>query len=256
MAVVLITGGTGMIGSRVVELWDLDHEPVLVGGRPSHDLLEPNRLAADIDRLRPQVVLHLAWSSGSAAGYRQAPENDRWSDVSLEAARACARLGTRFVGLGTVLDDREPHDPYTRAKHRLRTALETFDETLPWTWLRPFYVFDPAGRRPGVLAAARDAADRGASAGLHAPMARHDFVHVDDVARAVHATIAADLRGTTDIGSGRTHTVAELVQAVGLPWHAADEHDAVHHDERVAQTSVLRTAGWTPRETERFFGDD
>ncbi len=255
MAVVLITGGTGLIGRRVVDLWDLEQEPVLIG-RPAHDLLEPTRLASEIERVGPDVVLHLAWCSSSVPDYRNSPLNDRWAEVTLEASRGCDRVGSRFVVAGSVLDDRPPTDPYTRAKHRLRNALEESASQVLLTWLRPFYVFDPTGRRPGVLAAARDASERGTSVGLRAPDARHDFVHVDDVARAIHTLIAADLRGSVDIGSGSTHSVAELVEAVGLRWHDVDEHDDVEHDERVARTSSLHAAGWTPRETERFFGDD
>lgn len=245
-----------MIGRRVVELWNLDLEPVAFGGRPTQDLLAPGTLADEIHRVRPEVVLHLAWSSGSDPAYRHSPDNDRWVSVSLEAADACVRTGSHLLAIGTVLDDRGPLDAYAEAKQRLRTALEGFDDSLNLTWLRPFYVFDPAGGRPGVLAAAREAAEGGRSTGLRAPHARHDFVHVDDVARAVTTAISAGLRGPVDIGSGRTHTVAQLVQGVGSPWHDEGKDDPRDHDERVAQTSLLRAAGWEPRETERFFADD
>ena len=60
---------------------------------------------------------------------------------------------------------------------------------------------------------ATSARERGETLHLRSPHQAHDFVHASDVGRAIVAAVAHDLMGEVQIGSGRLHTVAELVTA-------------------------------------------
>lgn len=252
MATVLMTGGTGLIGGWVRRLWT-DSSHTLVEPAAGTDLLAPDTFTATVEQFAPDVVLHLAWSAGSRAGYRGAPDNSRWTEASAEVAALCARAGIRFVATGTVVEDREPGDAYSASKYELRTRLAPSIDSGAVTWLRPYYVFDPNAGRPVVLGAARQAAAEGRPVELRNPNARHDFVHAADVGAAVVHAIGDDMRGVVDIGAGTLHSVAELIAAGGWAWRPAKEPDDSLHDSRIADTAPLLATGWSPSHTDRYF---
>jgi nucleoside-diphosphate-sugar epimerase len=148
-------------------------------------------------------------------------------------------------------------DAYATAKQALRRSLAPLIEAGSVTWVRPFYVFDPETRRPAVLAELLAARDEGRPARLREPNARHDFVHVHDVATGMAQVVQQDLQGAVDLGSGRLRTVAQFASATGCDWvqEGAAAEDVVHAN-RAADISTLRAAGWAPTKTMRFFGDE
>lgn len=255
-----MSGATGLIGSSVLEAWSATDTELVTVGRSEVDILDPGALATFVKRMAPDSVLHLAWSAGGTAGYREAPENDQWVTISREVATVCLDSGIRFIGTGTVLDDAEDRedgsDRYARSKRTLRAELGDALAAGRVTWLRPFYVFDPQRHRPGVLRAARDASTTDQPVRLLSPDSAHDFVHVSDVARAIEAVVTHEVKGVVDIGSGTTHRVADLVTRAGYAWVPADSTEDPEHDDRTAHLEPLVTTGWAPTHTERFFGDE
>jgi len=230
---------------------------VTVVDHAAADLLVPGRFAELVKAERPGAVLHLAWTASGTPGYRNHPDNERWRQVSVEAARACDSVGSRFIGVGTVVDDVPGDDAYSRAKFQLRAELAEAIGAKRVTWLRPFYVFDPDRPSPAVVRAAMEARDRGVAVDLATPDARHDFVHAADVGAAIITLLTGTPGGVIDIGSGKLHTVAELVEACGAAWtRGAGTPPSEASSNAVADRAVLHAAGWSPVHTERFFGDD
>lgn len=253
-----MTGASGFIGSRVTKMWLATDMELVAVGRSDLDPLLPGALADYVARQSPDVFLHLAWTAGGTPGYRESGDNQKWAAVSHEVAIRCVMGGIRFVGTGTVLDDPdqpiEETDPYTDSKRALRASLSREIASGNLTWLRPFYVFDPLGDRPGVLRAARRAAEEHRAAPLASAEALHDFVHVTDVVRGIISAIGNSLTGVVDIGSGTLHRVADLVSRAGYDWEESGREPGRLQVDRVADIAPLRETGWAPSETERFFG--
>lgn len=236
MATALITGATGLIGRAVLAAWDVvGLDPVAVG-RGDADLLVPGAPTALITRMRPAVVVHLAWCASGTPGYRSSTDNAAWVTATLELGDACRAAGAHLVATGTVLDD-DHSDAYTSAKSQLRRAIGP-----EVTWVRPHYVFSPEGRSPRLVADVLD------GAGVANPAAAHDFVHVDDVGRAVVEIVRHRLTGPVDIGSGELRTVARLARALG-----ADLPDETAGSGTVADVEPLRRLGWAPTATTELF---
>ncbi len=261
MAGVLITGATGLIGSWALRQWNRTPTPLPLG-RADGDLLRPGTSTALLAHHRPDAVVHLAWCASSTPGYRDSSDNLRWLEATLELREACRAQDVRLWVTGTVVDDaQEPADAYTAAKVSLREHLDDDIRTRSVGWLRPTYVFDAESRSPAVVAHALAAAEREGVVSLQTPDVGHDFVHAGDVGRAVEVAVAHDLRGLVPIGSGRTHRVSELVEALGLRWQASDPrhlapgHRGPHRDSPADVTRLLQT-GWTPTRTEEFFAHD
>jgi len=253
----LITGGSGLIGSWLVHHWQAtDLEPVVV--RSSTDLLSAGAADALLKRVRPDVLIHLAWISNSTRGYRDSPLNAEWLRLSTELLAGCSGAGIRMFAAGSVVDtERTPRDAYTSAKAGTRAAFEADIARGTVTWLRPFYVFDPERGRPELMRAAIDGALHGHTVELRTPNACHDFVHASDVGRAIAMIVEAHVTGIVDIGSGTQRSVAQLVACAGAAWSTTPDvsaHEPSHADD-VADISRLMGLGWRPVVTEEYFSD-
>lgn len=251
----LITGATGLVGSWVRRAWTADDGPVVTVDHRADDLLRPGAPAQIVRRVRPARVVHLAWTASGTPGYRTSTDHAAWVAATLELVAAADDMGARIWATGTVVDaDPEATDPYSAAKRELRAALSDSVDARRLGWLRPFYVFDPDARRPALVADTVAARESGVPVVLRTPHATHDFVHAADVGSAVVTAVRHDLLGVIEIGSGTTHSIAEVVAALGAAWEGGEPAESgVTHHAQVADSQVLRAAGWRPRSTEEFF---
>ena len=73
-----------------------------------------------------------------------------------------------------------------------------------------------------------------------------DFIHVDDLVRAIDTLIKSNLTGITDIGSGVTNNLVELVDYFGIDCERAvgEENERL---ENLADNTLLNKIGWSPK---------
>jgi nucleoside-diphosphate-sugar epimerase len=253
--VCLITGATGLVGRHVLQQWTIDGLQPIGVDRNEVDLLVPGAAADLVGRVRPAVVLHLAWSASGTDGYRTHPDNDAWVRATLELATACHENGAWLVATGSAIDaEPAPGDAYSRSKSRLRAELQPAVDAGECTWLRPYYIVDPVLRRPALVAETLDARDKARSVALATPDASHDFVHAADVGTAIVRVVDNGLRGEVPIGSGYLRRVADLVTALGATWiPAARSTEVAAHHGAVADIQQLRDHGWSPTFTKQLF---
>lgn len=238
MSRVVVTGGTGFIGTAAVAaLRARGHEVHLLARSPQPvaecvvhgcDLLadDPARLLAE---LRPSHLLHLAWYA-EPGKFWHAPENLDWVAASLRLARGFAAAGGRrltVAGSGTEYDWRFPRlderrtppgarHLYGRAKAALFDLLSAAAPGLGLSlaWGRVFFLYGPgehAGRLvsdviDGVRAGRRVATSDGAQA--------RDFLHVEDVAGALAALLDSPVEGPVNIASGTATPLRALIERV------------------------------------------
>jgi nucleoside-diphosphate-sugar epimerase len=252
----LITGASGLLGTWVEHHWP-DDASVLVPVRHSDvDLLAPGAAADLVARTTPAQVVHLAWSASGSADYRTSDDNERWVDATLELVEAARAAGSAVWLTGTAVDDTtDAADAYTGSKALLKKELAPLIEQSAIGWLRPYYVFDEARRRPALVELATAARARGETLHLRSPHQRHDFVHASDVGRAIVTSVSHGLAGEVQIGSGTLRSVADLVTRIGTPWSAdtAQQIPPPTHSGETADTTRLADLGWAPTRTEEFF---
>lgn len=252
----LITGASGLIGGWVLRHWAGTATTPVPVRHSDVDLLTPGAASDLVARTSPAQVVHLAWSASGRADYRTSDDNDRWVDATLELVEAAAAVGSTVWVTGTAVDDAaDAADAYTRSKARLKARLAPLIEESVVGWLRPYYVFDEALRRPALVDLATTARERGETLHLRSPHQHHDFVHASDVGRAIVASVAHGLAGEVPIGSGRLRSVADLVTRVGASWSADEAQQAPPptHSGETADTTRLAAVGWAPTRTEEFF---
>lgn len=250
---VLVTGGAGFIGSHLVDaLTSVADVRVLddcSSGRATAvhddatlavgDITDRETLAAAVDGV--DHVFHLAAVStvpdAMADPTRTLDVNVRATGELLElAAEANARVV--FASSAAVYGDpastpiaethpKAPREPYGVSKLAGDQFVQGYDDwfDVDAVALRLFNVYGP-GQVNGVVPAFLDRVRRGDSLVVHGDGTQtRDFVHVDDVVRAMVVAARTDATGEAyNVGTGDATSIRALADIV---------HDAAHRDVEV-----------------------
>jgi GDP-L-fucose synthase len=248
-ATIVVTGGSGFLGSHVAEaLTRRGVSRVVVPRRQEYDLVEPGAARRLIEDMRPDVILHLAARVGGIGANRENPglffyDNLMMGVQLVEEARK-AQVA-KVVTIGTICAypkltpvpfreadlwngyPEETNAPYGLAKKMLLVQGQAYRQQygmnvihlLPVNLYGPRDNFDPASSHviPALIRKCLEAVERrdrvldvwGTGS------ASREFLYVDDAAEAIlRATEAYDGDEPVNIGSGREILVRELVEIV------------------------------------------
>jgi UDP-glucose 4-epimerase len=285
---VLVTGGAGFIGAhscrvllegghRVTALDDLSHgrRDALPAGADLHvlDVRSP-QLAAELDRLRPDAVLHLAAQMDVRRSVAD-PMHDASINVLgtvnvLAAARRAGASRLVFASSGGAVygeqqafpakedHPRRPASPYGVSKLCGEEYVQLAGrDGLSTLSLRYANVYGP-GQDPlgeaGVVAIFLHKMVHGADPVINGDGEQtRDFVFVEDVARANLLAVESREIGALNVGTGRETSVnalaAMLARQVGFARPIAHGPAAAGEQRRssVDPAAAQRQLGWSPR---------
>lgn len=255
-----MTGGGGFVGRQTLKPLESLGFEVIAPRRAECDLLDPARMAALLDAVRPSHVLHCAWEVGHGR-FWSAPENLDWVAATLGLARAAARVGVRrLVGVGSCAeydwsdggaadraegDAARPDTLYGTAKLATCSVLGRFcaGAGIGFAWARLFHLYgpgeDPARFVPQLLtpiAAGRPALVR------HGALVR-DLMPVERAGAALARLVASEAGGVINIASGQGVTLGDFARdlAHGSPLLTVEERPAPGQPARmVADVTRLR----------------
>ena len=269
---VLVTGGSGFVGGRLVRrLLAEGMEPVVLR-RADTDLRDSSAVFEAVRRARPEIIFHCAISRGHPKNAAQRLESLASSVMgTAHLAEAAAEAGVqRFIHVGSSLvygdQDREFHEsdcmhpPTSRGAAKACAALwlqqYAAASGFPAVELRAFSVYGPGEGATRFIPTLLRAAMTGAVMHLVAGP-RHDFIYVEDVVDAClcAARVATASGAVFNIGSGVSHANEEVVemarQVTGQPIPIAETpYPSSPADRRFwcADISAAREQlGWTPR---------
>jgi len=263
---VLVTGGSGFIGRRLVQLLRDEGVEVLSPGR---DILDVS--AAIFPDVSADWVIHLAGRTYVPASWDEPADFYRVNVLgTVNVLEYCRRTRARLIyvsgycyGIPERLPISEtaplkPNNPYAFSKKAAEEACRFFSEFLQTTVMivRPFNIYGPG--QPANFLISRmveqvvDPAVGSIVVENGAP--RRDYIHLDDLVRAIESLRRNPKPGATfNIGSGESYSVAEIAELV---CRAADvQKPFVSHDNRrvneipdvIADVTAIRNAtGWSP----------
>ena len=244
---VLVTGGTGFLGSHVVQrlLRDGQHDVAILVRQESNlwrieelldsvtlikgDLRQPSSLEHQLTEFEPHVVLHLAWS-GVLGSARNSPDQVENIQHSLELIRMTARAGGRYwIGLGSqaeygpcsqVIDEREPTHPttlYGVSKLATNLVANQLCEQLGlrFAWVRLFSCFGPKDHPSWFIPYVILKFFNGVRPAVTLAEQQWDYLYVADAADALCRLVAhPEAQGVFNLGSGQAFKLRELLENI------------------------------------------
>jgi nucleoside-diphosphate-sugar epimerase len=210
---VILLGSNGFLGSHLYS--NLLRQGYLVI-RAECDLayFEDYHSGSKLDKGKT-IVISMAWSSNSRNSYLNNPENLIWAKKHMEIAKYCLRNDYVFVVPGSCLEyGQNQAVEYVKSKIQLRKFLE---ENMPidkYLWLRYFYVFSLAHRRPGLIRDALEAKSASKPFIISNPKGHHDYIEVRDAVAQTIELIKGVNSGVWDIGVGRTRSNLDILSRI------------------------------------------
>jgi GDP-L-fucose synthase len=248
---ILVTGGTGFLGTHVVAQLKRAGVPdsnILIPRHADYDLTQADAVARIFRDMTPTVVIHLAAEVGGIGANRASPGRFFYANMAmgLHLIEQSRLAGVKkFVQLGTVCaypkhtpvpfreDDlwtgypEETNAPYGIAKKALLVMLQSYRAQYNFNgiYLLPVNLYGPGDNFdlesghviPALIRKFIEARDANAPAVTlwGTGKASREFLYVEDCARAVVAALTKyDGPEPINLGSGMEITIADLADKI------------------------------------------
>ncbi|MGV0835533.1 NAD-dependent epimerase/dehydratase family protein [Mycolicibacterium thermoresistibile] len=233
---VLVTGASGLIGHHCLQpLLDRGYDVHAVGRDvPSHGIDDVTWHRTDlltdagalVERIEPTHLLHLAWQV--VPGQFAAPENFDWVAASMDMLRSFTGDRVLMCGSGYEYDwdfgycsegitPLRPATVYGSCKHALQTMVGAWADHagVSSAWGRVFFVYGPREHPDRLVASVIRALLHDEPALCSHGRQIRDYLHVQDVADGLVATLDSPVEGPVNICSGQATTLRDIVLAIG-----------------------------------------
>lgn len=245
MSRIFFTGGTGFIGSHVLQKLRADNvDEIYI---LTHDISWANKGSDNIHyvvgsiadeefvyqcmtEIHPEVLLHFAWDVQDTL-FAEAEINRHWVVWSEYLAKCFLQCGgKRIIAAGTCFEYKlgqskpfsaddlcEPGSLYGQCKLHVYRA---FDELCGrygagFVWGRIFYPYGYGENNRKFITSAIMNLLKGDSFYCHTPMNCIDYIHVDDIANIFYRLYArTDINGAVNIGSGRGVYLQDILNII------------------------------------------
>jgi nucleoside-diphosphate-sugar epimerase len=226
---ILLTGSEGFIGQHLNKfLNEQGHKVICLDKKTGNDLVSCD-LKYSVD-----LVIHLAGLSGVRDSLGR-PE-EYWIQNVIAGQRLFDFFKDTRILYASSSTAHEPwKNPYAMSKYSLERIAPANSIGMRFTT-----VYGPNAREsmliPRIL--------RNDVPYINTNHSR-DFIHINDLVRAIDTLIKSDFKGITDIGSGVTNNLVELVDYFGIDCERAVGEENERLD-NLADNRILNKIGWSP----------
>lgn len=226
---ILLTGSEGFIGQHLHNFLKNNHKVICIDKQTGNDLLTCD-LKYNVD-----LVIHLAGLSGVRDSLGRPTEY--WEQNVIAGQRLFDYFKDTRILYASSSTAHEPwKNPYAMSKYSLEQIAPENSIGMRFTT-----VYGPNAKQtmliPRIL--------RNDVPYINTNHSR-DFIHVDDLVRAIDSLIKSNLKGITDIGSGRTNNLIDLMDYFKIDCKRV-VGNAFERLDNLADNTLLNTIGWSPK---------
>ena len=204
---IILTGGTGFIGSRLIELISKikSYETLIISRKKIKindksnirnfkcDLNSLKKLKNKIKVFNPDVLIHLAWDKIPNFNKTNCKTNEKNSKNLINFIIKNTSIKHIIVS-GSCFEIYPPDKSYKyfveSKKNILRfLKIKTKVKKIKYTWLRIFYVYGSNQRKGSIIPYLLNCIKQKKVSNINEPNKRHDFIYIDDVCNAIINTI-------------------------------------------------------------------
>jgi nucleoside-diphosphate-sugar epimerase len=281
---IFVTGGTGFIGTPVVNQLVKDgHEVLLlcIEEEPLPLTLDSKKIhviRGNLDRLdswetivtkfEPQAALHMAWEAIPTYDYKTSTKNLIYG---LNLIKQLTEMGCKKIlctgscweygkKTGKLTEEMvaKPTNAFTAAKHSLYLMGKEIakENNAEFIWTRLFYVYGPGQKSHSLIPHIIDSIRSGKELDIKTPHTKNDFVYVEDVAHAITLLLSKKVRWDLyNIGSGSS---TEIIDVINMVYELYGMKKRYNPPKRASSTDVpvdfwadisrvTADVGWTPQ---------
>lgn len=272
---VLVTGSSGRIGGYLVKLLG-GHTLMLIDKNSGFDLSkEPMN---DLVEFEPDIIFHLA------ASFERTDESPEFlitnyydnMKASLRLNQAIAKMKNvkkvvfassylvynpmRYLSSDTMstlypMDE----DCSTHTQRNLCGAAKIYTENelnfiqrninkdMKLCHARIFRVYGENGHE--FISRCADWKKLGVAVDIWKSENRFDFIHAEDVAKALYHLGFSECDGIYNVGSGESHSIQQVIDAIGCKVRKVPAPDGELYESSCADISKIKATGWEPKIT-------
>ncbi|MEO6716868.1 MAG: NAD-dependent epimerase/dehydratase family protein, partial [Novosphingobium sp.] len=242
----MITGATGFVGAKCLELALADGHEVAATVRPQSparrlapfagrfeqltlELNDRLALTQALSAFRPDAIIHLAWAGVANAARFDLTQISENIDAACALVEAGAAAGCKaFIGTGsqgeygagsTMLEDALPSPSTLYGAAKVSTLYLTrqlaAQNSMRHAWLRLFSTFGPDDNEAWLIPTLISKMLRGERPQTTLGTQFWDWLYIDDVARGVLAAATShSAQGVFNLGSGEAIQVRRAIEAI------------------------------------------
>jgi len=226
---ILLTGHKGFIGQHLYNFLKDNHTIIGIDDKSGDNLLTCD-LKHNVD-----LVIHLAGLSGVRDSLDR--PTDYWEQNVIAGQRLFDYFKDTRILYASSSTAHEPwSNPYAMSKYGLEQIAPKNSVGMRFTT-----VYGPNARETMLI-------PRILKHDVPYININHsrDFLHVDDLVRAINSLINSNVKGITDIGSGRTNNLIELVDYFKIDCERVVGNKFERLD-NLADNTLLNNLGWSPQ---------
>tara|TARA_X000000950_G_scaffold289480_1_gene414006 strand:- start:13547 stop:14404 length:858 start_codon:yes stop_codon:yes gene_type:complete len=225
---IIITGVNGFIGTNYIKKFLKKKNKYLFIVRSKKQRIYSNRqikyIENDISNIgdfekkvsffKPEAIIHLAWDGIPRFDQEICKKNYHDTMIFFKKIIKIPTL-KKIIVTGSCMEkkkifskNQENYKYFVRYKKKIFNFLLKKTKLLNFAWLQVFYVYGKNQRPRSLINLLLKNLKKGKKFKLSNPDTANDFVHVDDVNKAIDKLLIAKFKnGIYEIGSGKTNSV-------------------------------------------------